>query len=79
MDDGACQAYLRDFVTWLRDRAEEASAESARAAGDDFTGGRGLTFVEVLVFLQSQSDVFLISREDVGLDGFDAYALLARK
>jgi hypothetical protein len=79
VDEGSCESYLRDFVIWLRNRTGEAAAESGGAAGDQFAAGRALAYVEVLGFLQSQADVFLIEREEIGLDGFDAYALLGKK
>lgn len=74
------QSFLRDLVSWLRLRAEDA----AKGQGSDapeavFEVGRATAYVEVLGFMQSQADVFLIDRNEVNLDGFEAYALLATR
>ena len=71
------QSFLRDFVSWLRLRAEEAAKkQGSNATEAAFEVGRATAYVEVLGFMQSQADVFLLDREGVNLDGFEAYGLL---
>jgi hypothetical protein len=36
-----------------------------------------MAYVEVLGHMQAQADVFLLDMEEVGLDAFEAYELLA--
>ena len=71
------QSYLRDLVSWLRKRAEEARDEPPSADADGFQKGRAMAYVEVLGFMQSQADVFLLNREEVNLHDFEAYSLLS--
>lgn len=74
------QSFLRDLVSWLRNRAEEAAKESRSEADDaGFQAGRATAYVEVLGHMQAQADLFLLEKEGVGLDAFEAYDLLSAR
>lgn len=73
------QSFLRDFVSWLRHRAEEAASESQTNTADmGFQAGRAMAYVETLGFIQAQADVFLLDKKKLGLDTFEAHELLSK-
>ena len=72
------QSYIRDVVHILRSEAEEARGSSREeGTGTGFQAGRALAYTEVLSWMQSQADSFMIPRDLLGLSGFDPVADLA--
>jgi hypothetical protein len=64
-------AYIRDLVYLLRETGAEARRERDQNPGSEFEQGRALAYVEVLSLMQNQADSFMISKEEIGLAGFD--------
>jgi len=62
--------YLIDLVSLLKEAAAEARA--AAESKQPFEAGRALAYAEVIALMQSQADAFMIAREKLNLDGFDA-------
>ncbi len=66
-------SYIRDLVYLFREAAAEArrNKETAPKESTAYHEGRETAYIEVLLRMQSQSDAFMIPRENLGLDGFD--------
>lgn len=63
--------FIRDIVYALRERAAAAARENGEN-GSPFARGRKFAFREVLAMMQNQADTFLLPRDEINLDGFDA-------
>jgi len=63
--------YVRDLVYLLRERASQASQESAETKST-FDEGREFAYREILAWMQHQADAFGLERDKLCLAGFDA-------
>jgi len=65
-------SYVRDLFFLIRERAAKAQRDKVgETESVAFHAGREMAFIEVLLMMQSQADSFMISRSDLGIDGFD--------
>lgn len=79
----SCYAYLGEVVELLRERAEEAHRQVRELHEDDadpaaYAYKRGLLmgYCEVLITMMGQAEVFGISLQMLGLEGFEPERLL---
>lgn len=66
MDDATAGYYLRDLGQLVKDKALEAK-ERKESSSNPYDTGFLMAFYDVISLMQSQADVFGISREQISL------------
>lgn len=72
-DEEGCVNYIRELVFLFRKVGGQAERESVSLGGAEraFHEGRGAAIREVLSFMKSQAEIFDVSPQAIGLEGFE--------